>query len=270
MAQGDGLPGRAGFSASRFTTPVLGDRGGVGFTVSGVVSGDDALVAGQAGALATVFRANDPAPLLAPGTVMYQLGAWAMNASGRVANVARLRVGAGDTTATNDTVLYADLGTDSPRLIARNGDWAPGLPSTARLRIPEPSANVAYNDAGQVALLTGFADPTVVLGSPTALYIGDPAGTLYAVAVAGQMLEVAPGDARRIATLSVPLTPRGVGETGGRWFNDAGQATFTATFFDGTSGVFVVALPSPGAAAVLLIWTTAAAGRRRRSAPVWK
>ena len=104
----------------------------------------------------------------------------------------------------------------------------------------------------------------MVFGNNSALYGWDPTGGLILVARTGDLLEVAPGDLRRIDALT-SLNALGSGGEDGRvtGLSDNGLLAFRAQFIDGSSGVFVAQIPTPGAASLLGLATLSAARRRR-------
>ena len=127
------------------------------------------------------------------------------------------------------------------------------------------------NSRGQVAffarLREGMGGEEVTIDNDIGIWAEDVNGVLRLVARTGDVLEVAPEDFRVIEDLGAwSMIPDyasagiGIGRTGngdGRRsvFNDLGQIVFTATFTDGSSGVFisnVAAIPEPGSAILLL------------------
>lgn len=156
------------------------------------------------------------------------------------------------------------------------------------------SSHATVNARGQVAFLNFLTaishqdlvesnDPSASLLPVTggALYATDLNGVLHNIARTGQLFDVNDDplveEFREIVGLSAGADNErifGAGGTslqsgGGTFFNDAGQLAFTATFTDGTSGVFVVStftIPEPGSLALLSLGGVALLGRRRRSA----
>ncbi|TWT77936.1 hypothetical protein Pla123a_17350 [Posidoniimonas polymericola] len=175
-------------------------------------------------------------------------------------------------------------GSDSEPLaaVALEGQQAPGLPpgvvfSELGWFGPDSGEPSSYevNGSGRVALHV-FLDNNsgVDLGSaPSGIWAEDLNGALTLITHTGAALDVNPDpeivDQRVIASLST------LGDTyentSQNYFNDRGQILFTATFTDGTTGVFVsnlVAVPEP--AGLALIATAAGLLRRprRHAAPI--
>jgi hypothetical protein len=125
-------------------------------------------------------------------------------------------------------------------LVARSGDHAPGTPDGVVFMSSLDSAfnQPLLNNSGQIAF---FGRTNYGRG----IWATDRSGTLQLIARVGDLMEVAPGDVRRILDLgfasSVSVSP------GDRSFNDRGQIVFRASFA-GSSGIFVsnaVAVPEP-------------------------
>jgi hypothetical protein len=169
-----------------------------------------------------------------------------MNASSRVAFLAA--VGGDGIDGSNEVGLWSNaMSPDGGlRLIARNGDEAPGRePGFVFGVFLEPSLNAA----GQTAFMaTGYRQfEGTVLDSAFGVWGQDRDGRLRLVASVGQLLEIEPGDHREIASLLFASATGG--EDGkARGFNDAGQIVLRVTFTDGSSGVFVsnaLTVPEP-------------------------
>jgi hypothetical protein len=139
------------------------------------------------------------------------------------------------------------------RLIARQGEQAPGRePGFVFGVFLEP----ALNAAGQTAFMaSGYRQlDGMIVDSAFGIWGQDRAGKLRHVASEGQVLEIAPGDHREIASLMFASATGG--EDGKpRGFNDAGQVVIRAMFIDGSSGIFVsnaLTVPEPGTNGLVL------------------
>lgn len=126
-------------------------------------------------------------------------------------------------------------------IVAQEGMTAPG----SQLAFWQFSkSTLAFNDNGQAAFLADIRDPNT-LPRPslfTGIWAQDIHGDLQLVALEGEMLDVSDDpsqpDLRTIASLD--FGPNG--------FNDLGQLMFSATFTDGTNGIFLsnlVGIPEP-------------------------
>jgi hypothetical protein len=116
------------------------------------------------------------------------------------------------------------------------------------------------NKNGQTAFLAGLDGSKVTDANDRAIVAQDVNGSLRLIALEGDLIEVAPGDARQISTLRF----LGSGTEDFRelqtqslnnGFNDRGEIIFVATFTDGTSGVFLsslVAIPEPATPMLIL------------------
>jgi hypothetical protein len=139
--------------------------------------------------------------------------------------------GSGVVADANDLILLAGM-SDSLHPVVRLGDQAPGFAPSVAFQ----SWNYTMNDLGSIALLATLSD-----GSK-GIYAGDPlTDQLQLLIKTGDLLEVGPGDARQISNLSADLAfsdSRGA-------YNNLGQLAFTATFADGSTGVFITQVPEP-------------------------
>jgi hypothetical protein len=112
-----------------------------------------------------------------------------------------------------------------------------------------------------VAFQASLAGP----GGNTGIWFEGPDG-LELLVRTGQQFEVAPGDIRTIQQLG--FYGGSGNEDGARsGFNDFDQLAFSASFTDGTSGVFVANLgtiPEPASAALVLVAAGVFYSRARR------
>lgn len=213
----------------------------------------------SSGELQSLFKLGDPAPGIAGDAHFVDVFDPVMNGAGRIAIVAAVEGAA--VTPTSEVGLWSCglSANGSLELIARQGDMAPGGKGTIFGVFLEPS----MNSAGQTAFMATGYDPAIPPGMSQSVGIWgeDRSGALRLVVESGQLLEVAPGDVREVA--SVSFTSETGGEDGKpRGFNDAGLLAFHATFVDGSSGIFVssaLAVPEPQPwslllAAAAMIW----------------
>ena len=127
-------------------------------------------------------------------------------------------------------------------------------------------SNPAINEAGQM-VFSAIMNGAGVFGGPggnnSALFAFDPAGGLCVVARNADLFEVTPGDFRTIASIG------GVSSSGGQDGRTTslsaanGYLTFELDFTDGSSGIFITSIPTPGALSILGLGLLGAARRRR-------
>jgi hypothetical protein len=211
----------------------------------------------RSGELDHIFTIGDHAPGIAGDVRLVDTFDPIMNAAGRVAFLAAAHGEGVDDS--NQMGLWSNAASPdgSLRLVARQGDGAPGMESGFVFgTFLEPSLNAS----GQAAFMaSGFRQAEgVVLDSAFGIWAQDRAGRLQLIASVGQVIQIAPGDEREIASLS--FTSKSGGEDGRpRGFNDRGQIVFHATFADGTSGIFVsnaLVVPEPRSTVVWLLAAT--------------
>jgi hypothetical protein len=155
-----------------------------------------------------------------------------------VAFYAFLKDGTGDANSTNDSGIWSNA-SGQLRLVARRGDHAPGTPTGANFDFPFSGLSLGINSAGRVA----FSAPlngNVTSANNWGIWAQDAAGALFLVARTGEVMQVAPGDLRTIASLKTVL---GSNSGGPREFNNIDQIAFWAGFTDGSEGIFVTVGP---------------------------
>lgn len=174
----------------------------------------------------------------------------------------------------NDSGLWSIGAGGEGRLMARAGQAVPG--ESGRVLGSLSTLSIAANGLGQLAFLASTSKPGESLAM--GLFGVDAAGQLSLVARVGGMLDVNPdpevSDLRQIAGLSFASGALDGNQSSGTGGEDGrrsglsdfagGAVTFRAMFVDGSEGVFVAAVPGPGAMGVLVVggvWLS----RRRRS-----
>ncbi len=180
--------------------------------------------------------------------------------------------GAGITLNTNDSgVFRLEAGGNLTKLL-RAGDAIPmftPLGSGEFCKLSSMPSSMACNSLGQIAW-SGIANSNLgaaglvngAIGNNSALWAMDVDGTVYCIAQKGELFHVGPGDDRVVSAVN------GVVSSGGqdgrvRSFNDLGDLSFSLAFADGTSGVFVTHVPTPGSLALLGLGGLIASRRRR-------
>jgi len=271
--------GGAAFIPYSLRTPVMNRGGDVAFLARGsdLLS---AICAERNGILQVIAREGSTSgkPL---GVAMFQkLGPPVINDAGTVAFRASSLNGAEAWAAPNDSGIWL-FTSDGLKLFVREGDQAPGTSEGTVFDdfIIAGSYGNGYltrnnwvdpivNARGQVAFLASLRGVSDDSPGTIGLWASDPRGELQLIAREGDLMEATPGDFRMIDQLeaftSIPGYAgygSGIGRTGnsdGRpsIFNDRGQIVFSATFTDGSSGIFisnVAAVPEPSTIALMVI-----------------
>jgi hypothetical protein len=174
-----------------------------------------------------------------------------------------LEVGVGGVSSTSFAGLWISDGAGGLDLLARAGDPLPDG-SGASYGTPYPPA---LGGGGDLAFETEIGP----YGSQGRALVFVAQGAAPVVALrSGALLEVAPGDARRVTAIA-PLDASAQ-SAGHRLLNEARQLATVASFDDGSEGVVLVTVPEPARAllllggAALLFGPRAAARVRRRRA----
>lgn len=214
----------------------------------------------RSGDFVLVARKGEQAPGTPSGVNYGSFQSTALNDAGRLAFAAGL-VGDG-VDSTNDSGLWVESSTGL-NLVARGGSQAPGTASGVTFG---EFGNLAFNDAGQVALTVTLAGIGVGDSNDQGIFATDRTGAPHLIARTGDLLEVAAGDSRVVSHLQFA---GGSGGGDGRriGLNRAGQVAFRAVFADGSSGAFVsnlVAVPEPTALGLAALSSFAFLWRRRR------
>jgi hypothetical protein len=230
-----------------FGFPAITNAGRTAFYARlATASGDDGIWSEGPGVLTLVARTGIEAPgagaginfgLTFPG---FSFGDPVLNGAGHTAFTAGLS-GAG-VDPTNDTGLWSE-GSGALKLVAREGSPAPGTPAGVNFGDMEPFQNgleFVLNGAGQTVFAVMLTGPAVTAGVNDRALLAEvgPGGALALIARTGDTMEVAPGDLRTLSSLGY-RDFSGLEDGRGPGFNDAGQVAFSATFTDGSSGVFV-------------------------------
>jgi hypothetical protein len=206
------------------------------------------------GELSHIFAIGDRAPGIATDAHFIDTFDPVMNAKSRVAFLAVV-AGEGVDAASEVGLWSNGMSSDEGlRLIARQGDEAPGSEHGFVFgTFLEPSLNAA----GQATFMAaGYQlEDGMIIDSAFGIWGQDRAGMLRLVARVGQKFEIGPGDYREIASLA--FTSKSGGDDGrARGLNDLGQVVFHANFTDGSSGIFVsdaLTIPETHSGTLLLL-----------------
>lgn len=145
--------------------------------------------------------------------------------------------------AASDRAIFTNV-SGLTRLVAREGEPAPGTDAVFG-ELDINSNDLRLNTAGQVAFVSPLTGSGITPANDLGIWATDPAGLLTKVAREGDLFEVGTGDIRVIASLDPFVTSLGL--------DDLGEVTFAARFTDGSSGIFIAAVPEPRWAAALLV-----------------
>jgi hypothetical protein len=219
-------------------------------TGSGVNDANNAGIWSEgSGSLALVARSGSEAPGTPGGTLFREFPDFPLklNSAGQMAFLARLTGSGVD--ATNDYGIWLES-SGTLALIAREGEHAPGTPNGVTFASDLGAESAIFyrpglNNAGQVAFQASLSGLGVDSSNDFGIWATDPAGVLQLVARKGESLELAPGDFRTVQGFYL-LANNVMGNSDG--FNNLGQIAFSASFTDGSSGIFVsnaVAIPEP-------------------------
>jgi len=233
---GDPVPGAGGYVFRDIGPPALNNLGQIGFRASysgGVGAGPPAIWSDRGGSLApvvatsTLLSSVTHPPGTPTGTTFSTFGDPSINDSGQLAFQATI-IAAG-----NNSGIWSE-GSGSLALVARQGDDAPGVPDAVNFGALADSP--ILNALGHVAFAAPITGPGVTTTNDRGIWAHDHLGVLTLVLRESDLLQVAPGDFRTVSSFSL----------GG--FNGLGEVAFSASFTDGTSGVFVsdaLVVPEP-------------------------
>lgn len=195
-----------------------------------------------------VARQGIPAPGTDPGVTFQGIGS-SFGPGGDVVIKASL-TGPG-VESLNRLGIWTDAG-GTLELVARSGDQAPGFPDG----VPFQGFSIGrVNEAGQFLIQATVGDDPFLPGV-SGIWATDRNGDLQLIVAAGDVLEVAPGEFRTVASASAGIGSPDAETRTMSFFNARGEVLFGADFTDGTHGIFVsdrVAVPEPASAVLLAL-----------------
>jgi len=162
----------------------------------------------------------------------------------------------------NNDAIYLGRAGEPLKLLAREGDAAPGAPAGAKFVADNSDldqTNYAFsepsiNSRGQIIFSSRYGDDAGQMA--VGIWATDLDDVLHLILHEGQEIDVGGGVVKTIGYLG-RLYDLGLGtasEDGQNFvFNDAGQFVFTANFTDGTSAVVVAQVPEAGAGVIMLV-----------------
>ena len=118
----------------------------------------------------------------------------------------------------------------SRKLIAREGEQAPGCPTGVVFAFQDPAVfqRMSVNASGAVAFFAGLSGPGVTAENQTGLFLTNAAGQAQLVVRTGQTFDFGNGDVRTLNEIVMTINADSGGEDGrARMLNDAGELLFT-------------------------------------------
>lgn len=141
--------------------------------------------------------------------------------------------------------IWASRDDNGLTLVIREGEQAAGAAQgVTYARLFE---DIAINNLGRLAFLGGLSGDGVHNGNDTAIWAEDSDGILELVVREGDSIDALPGpgiDLRTVESLHF-LANGSYASPGISRFNNRGQLAFSATFTDGSSGVFLSGIQVP-------------------------
>jgi hypothetical protein len=267
-----GIPG-AVFSNREFHAPALNRFGVLAATlwlepgVGSVTHADDEVlwVTGAGGTVEPRWREGEGVPGV-PGARFgsssgFALGDPLLDDRGDLAFRAFIQVPDGQGGFTDGTALLYGRAHGAVAAKVWSGSAIPGAPGVVR-----SLDRIAMNERGDVfftALMDGGIVPEIDPENPwlyTGLFALARGGALQTIALADHLLDLAPGDARRVIDFSF-LEGRHVGRES---VNARGELAFVASFDDGSDALLVAAVPEPSTAVLLAAGLATLVRIRRR------
>jgi hypothetical protein len=263
-SQGQAAPGIAGAQFSDFTGQNIDNAGQVAFaaqTTAPTTAADSGIWAERSGmGLQPLILEGNLAPGAGPDVRFANLDRLSLHASFGSAGDVALRAGLGGPAinATNDSGIWLAQADGNVRLVAREGQPAPGVEAGVTFTGLNNSAISLVNAHGQVAFFGSLTGPGINASNDRGIWAETAGGELTLIARQGALHQTASG--------AVLLDSLSLGEGA---FSDSGHIAFRANLTaSGHGAVFVsgaVAIPEPATAGLGLFVVAALAKRRRQS-----
>ena len=269
---GDAAPDTSGAVFSTLGIPVINSAGQTAFsgtlTGTGISESNNGGVWSEGGGsgLELVAREGDAAPGTS-GALFSGFRDVVLNDAGQTGFTGSV-TGSG-VSSSNNRGIWSEGGGNGLKLVAREGDAAPGTSGAFFSSFRSP----IFNRAGQTAFLAELTGTGVTFGNDTGIWAEDTAGNLRLIARTGDLLDVDDGPGTDLRTISSLSFFENTGNEDGRrsGFNDLGQLAFGARFTDNiinnSSGIFVsnlVAVPEPSSLVLLSLAALGACTRRSK------
>jgi hypothetical protein len=235
------------FGDAFFSSPVLNDAGRIALAADSASTGGiggryGRIMLGAASGLGTLVSTGDPAPGVA-GQTFSGFGPPLIARDGQIVFEAGFGNG-------QKEGLWQTTPTGGLRLVAYGGEPGTDIPA-----FNDIISGFEINGVGQVAFLDGSF-------GGHALWATDPDGNLVKVCAVGDQIDVGGGVLKTVLQVVISEDSMHNTEIPSLTFNDAGQLAFSATFTDGTDGVFVATVPQPNLIPVLAFATPLLLRRR--------
>lgn len=262
-AQGQPAPGIAGSQFLAFTKQNIDNSGNVAFaaeTTAPSTAADSGIWAERPGmGLQPLILEGDLAPGAGPDARFANLDRFSLHASfGSAGDVALRSALAGPgINAANDSGIWLAQADGNVRLVAREGQAAPGVEAGVTFSGLNDASISLVNAHGLVAFLGFLTGPGINASNDRGIWAETAGGELKLIARQGSLHQTATGD--------VLLSNLSLGEGG---FSDSGHIAFLANLTaSGRSAVFVssaVAIPEPATAGLACFLVAAALAKSRR------
>jgi hypothetical protein len=275
-AQAPTMPAGTVFSllgADIFTSPTINNAGHTAFWAGIRPAGGSnkaSIWSDATGSLSPVAIQGDSAPGGDGGVFgIIQTGVGlSLNSTGKMTFTTIMQSGVGGVNSANDDGIWA--GKEELTLIAREGQQAPGVPEGVTFGFPNVRVfdDPTINSRGQVAFGASLS-LGVGIDADSGIWAQNIDGELELIVRTGDTIEVSPGNVRVVKDVffSGSIVGRASGNEDGRnsLFNDRGQLLFSASFTDGSTGLFIsnlVAVPEPSTALLAIGMVAVLSGRK--------
>ena len=233
--QAPGAPVGSNFTSFLATGLQINDRGHVAFVGFNERTGpgdDQGIWSDRSGVLAPVAINNQAAAGINGGVFLTAFREATLNGVDEAAYIGF--VDGPGVTPDNSLGLWSEA-MGGPRLVAREGDLAPGVTDGAVVRFFEA---LAMNRWGQTAFYGTLGGAGISSSNDNGLWAEDPDGEVRLIVREGDGVEVVPGDTRTVQALAFVGGP--AGQDGRRSaFNHQGQLAALARFTDGSAAVLL-------------------------------
>jgi hypothetical protein len=235
-SQAPGAPAGANFTsvlATGLQTNDLGHVAFIGFSQHiGGGSDDQGVWSDRTGVLAPVVFDGQAAPGIGGGVTIGAMREAILNGVDKAAYIASVE---GPGVTSNNTYGVWSEANGGPRLVARQGNVAPGVTDGAAFKFFEA---LAMNRQGQAAFYGTLMGTGVTTTNDNGLWAEDANGALRLLVREGGLIQIGPSDTRTVSGLS--FIGNSAGQDGRRSaFNDRGELAALARFTDGSGAILL-------------------------------